>query len=76
MKTIQDHLDANEGDIIQAEIAMWVDLNREVNLPAGPPRTLANIAEGQGKAARRARAHIAAGKDPNAQLDLRTGRWK
>ena len=40
------------------------------------PRTLENIAAGQGKAARKARKHLRAGKNPQAQVSCITGRWE
>ena len=76
MKTEQDYLALANGDHAKAGIDMCVDLNREINLPAGKPATLGNIAEGQGKAARKARKLIKQGHSPDAMLDNKTGQWK
>ena len=76
MKTYREYLATNDGDAGKAEIEMWVELNREINLPSGKPATLENIAAGQGRAARKARKHIKDGYDPQCQLDNVTGQWK
>ena len=76
MKTEQDYLAIENGERAKAEIAMWGDLNREINLPFGKPSTLGEIAEGRGRAARKARKLIAKGHNPNATLDNKTGQWK
>ena len=76
MKTEQDYLAIENGDRAKAEIAMWVDLNREINLIFGKPFTLGEIAEGRGRVARKARKLIAKGHNPNATLDNKTGQWK
>jgi|TARA_B100000073_G_scaffold111725_1_gene90125 hypothetical protein len=81
MKTEQDYLAIENGDRAKAEIAMWTDLNREINLIFGTavrmkPLTLGEIAEGRGRVARKARKLIAKGHNPNATLDNKTGQWK
>ena len=59
-----------------AYLAPWFRLDRDINLPRPRPMTLAQIAAGSGKSARKARKHLRSGKYTGAEmLDLVTGRW-
>ena len=69
MKETKDYIALANGNLKKAEILMHIDLNREINLPLGKPATLGELAKGQGKSARKARALLRKGHSPEAQIN-------